>query len=256
MLSIALLLALVAPPQTAPGAGSTDVQRFLQGVEAYRRGDPATAESLWRALVESDGDALDPAVICYDLGNAAFRLDRPLEAAGWYTAALRLEPRHGDAWANLELARERAGLDPADRGDLVDTLRRLAWALTRGELEWTLIALAGALLAVLGVEAFRGGVALRRSAWVLAVAIALLTGLWAWRAAAREQAPMFVTRTEGAELRSEPRGDSAVVGRAEPAEIVERLDGLPGWERVRATGGQVGWVQADTLLTLPSRGTR
>lgn len=256
MLGVVLLLAFGAPLQVAPVEASSDVGRFEQGVAAYRRGDHATAEILWRQLVEADGDALDPALLCYDLGNAAFRLERPLEAAGWYTAALRLEPRNPDAWANLELARERAGLDPADRGDLVDTLRRLAWALTRAELEWLLVGLAGALLAVLLVEALRGGVTLRRLAWVLAASIALLAGLWAWRAASREQAPMFVTLSAGAELRSEPRGDAAVVGRAEPAEIVERLDGLPGWERVRATGGQVGWVQADGLLSLPSRGGR
>lgn len=255
MLFAATLLSLVLAtpsPQAEVSAPAPALQAFQQGVEAYRRGDYASAESLWRRLFERDDEAIDPAVLRYDLGNAAFRLGRPLEAAGWYTAALRLAPRDADAWANLELARERAGLDPADRGDLVDTLRRLGTALTLAELEWTLVVLAAALLAVLLAEAFRGGLALRRVAWGLAALVLLVALLWAGRLLGRDHAPQFVVEPGGAALRSEPRADATAVGRAEAAAIVETLDGMPGWTRVRADGGLVGWVEEDALLVLPA----
>lgn len=246
---------LSSVPVQAVAAG--DMSLFQQGVEAYRRGDHHSAESLWRRLVDTGSETIDPAVLYYDLGNAAFRLERPLEAAGWYTAALRLAPRHADAWTNLELARERAGLDPADRGDLVDTLKRLGSALTLAELEWTLVVLAAALLAVLLVEAFRGGLALRRTAWGLGAVALCLALLWVARIASREHAPLFVTETGGAALRSEPRTDAATVGRIDPADVVECLDGMPGWLRVHADGGRVGWVEEGSLLVLPaSRATR
>jgi len=251
--SVLLALTLAAPPARSDVAAPfPSVETFQQGVEAYRRGDYNTAESLWRRLVERGDEEIDPAQLYYDLGNAVFRLERPLEAAGWYAAALRLTPRDADAWANLELARERAGLDPADRGDLLDTLGRLATALTLAELEWALVALAGALLAVLLVEALRGGVVLRRLAWVLGAACLLLGLLWLGRIALRDHAPQFVIEPGGAALRSEPRADAATVGRAEPAEVVESLDGMPGWVRVRADAGQIGWVEEGSLLVLPA----
>jgi len=249
--ALAVLALGVAPGQVTEPIAKSDLALFQQGVEAYRRGDHHTAESLWRRLFDTGSDTIAPAVLYYDLGNAAFRLERPLEAAGWYTAALQLAPRHADAWANLELARERAGLDPADRGDLVDTLRRLGSALTLVELEWTLVALAAVLLAVLLVEALRGGLVLRRTAWVLGAVALLGAALWFGRTVSRERAPLFVTETGGVALRSEPRTDAATVGRVDPAKVVECLDGMPGWLRVQADG-QVGWVEEASILVLPS----
>lgn len=260
MLATLLLsaLALVAAPAQSVDAGPTATApasapqaTFEQGVDAYRRGDYRTAQTLWRRLLDAHDDTLDPAALDYDLGNAAFRLERPLEAAGWYTAALRRSPRHAEAWSNLELARERAGLDPADRGDLADTLRRLGSALTLAELEWTLVALAAALLVVLLVEALRGGVVLRRTAWGLGALALLLACLWGWRLAGREQAPLFVTEPGGVDLRSEPRDGAAAVGHAQPADVVEALDSLPGWRRVRDGSGEVGWVEESAVLDLP-----
>jgi len=245
-------LALASLPAQAEAASATPQPLFQQGVQAYRRGDYTSAQSLWQRMVDTGEVSIDRSVLYYDLGNVAFRLERPLEAAGWYTASLRLQPRRADAWTNLELARERAGLDPADRGDLSDTLRRLASALTLAELEWVLVALAGALLVVLLVEAFRGGGALRRTAWVLGAAAVLLASLWAWRVASLQHAPLFVTEPGGVDLRSEPRADAATVGHAQPAAVVEALDGMPGWTRVRDRSGEVGWIEQGSLLVLPA----
>ena len=246
----ALALALCAQAPAAPGPQPA-VERFQAGVEAFRAGDPAAASSLWRGLLEEDGGELDPALLCYDLGNAAFRADRALEAVGWYTAALRFAPRDDAAWVNLELARQRAGLDPADRGDLVDTLHRLGTAVTLAELEWALLGVAVLLLAAILAEAWVGGIALRRAAWSLGAVAVLGAALWTWRLASEQDASAFVMQSDGAVLRSEPRIDAAAVGRAEAAEIVERVDALPGWVRVRTAEDVFGWTEDGGILELP-----
>jgi hypothetical protein len=244
--ALALLLCAQTSPAPQPAA-----ERFQAGVEAFRAGDHQAASSLWRGVLEEHGAALDPGLLCYDLGNAAYRAGRVLESVGWYTASLRYDPRSSAAWANLELARQRAGLEPADRGDLGDTLRRLGTALTIAEIEWTLVALAALLCAAILAEAWFGGLALRRLAWTFAVAALSFAGLWTWRLARESGPSAFVTQAEGAVLRSEPRVDAAAVGRADAAEIVERLDELPGWVRVRSAENVHGWTEATAVLDLP-----
>ena len=130
-----VLLALAALAPRASSADDGALTRYAQGVQAYREGDAATAANVWRRLYASGAPGLDPAALAYDLGNACFRLGRPLEAALWFEESVRRAPRDADAWANLELAREKAGLDPADRGDLSDTLSRLVHSATLAEAE-------------------------------------------------------------------------------------------------------------------------
>ncbi len=99
-----------------------------EAVAAYRAGDLDTARSLWLELLEAEPRVVRGAErgrVLFNLGNLALRAQADLEAVGWYTASLRLRPRDADTWANLEFARLGTGLEPADRGDLKDTLARL-----------------------------------------------------------------------------------------------------------------------------------
>ena len=52
-----------------------------------------------------------------------------MRAVAAYTAAVEAMPRSQTAWDNLELARSRAGLDPADKGDFAATVKRLVMVL-------------------------------------------------------------------------------------------------------------------------------
>lgn len=252
-LLIVTALALFVAPRPArafdDGAESA-ARRFEAAVQAYRQGDYETAANLWKALLVEPGHGIDRSALTYDLGNAAWRRERPLEAAGWYTATVRETPRDRDAWANLELARERAGLEPADRGDLSSTLRRLVGALTLAEAEWLVLVLALALASVLVLEAFLGGALLKRSAWCGAALLVLACVPWGWRLAGQDADPAFVTAAGGASLRAEPRAEATAVGRADAGSLVERVDAVPGWVRVRAPDGGRGWVAEDELLAL------
>ncbi len=224
---------------------------FEQGVEAYRSGAYAEARERWRATLREDLGRLERSRVYYDLGNAAWRLDEPLEAVACYTAAVRLDPRHGDSWRNLELARAKAGLPPADPGDLGATLERALGSLFPGERRCLAL---GALLAwalVLGLEMRRGGAVLRRLA-LAGAALALLACVpWVHDRLRRERsAPVLVVQAGPVPLRSEPLEDRAPIGELAPLEELERVDSLPGWVRVERSGGLRGWVREETLFPL------
>jgi tetratricopeptide (TPR) repeat protein len=245
-----LLLALCAAPARGDDQQSEARTRYAQGVAAYREGDPTTAANVWRRLYAGGAPDLDPAALAYNLGNAAFRLGNPLEAAAWYGASVRWAPRDGEAWTNLELARERAGLEPADRGDLAATTRRLVFALNLAEAERAVLIASLLLAAALAAQAWWGGAGLRRLTLGLAVATALCCVPWLAHLARDEQGNLVVIESGGAELRSEPRADATAVGRVQPGDAVQQQDELPGWVRVRAGDDLTGWLRADSVLDL------
>ncbi len=233
-------------------AASRPEPRDATAVAAYRAGDLAAAREGWLAVLAAEprveGD--ERARILYDLGNLAFREEHTAEAVGWFTASLRLRPRDADTWTNLERARRAAELEPADRGDLGATVRRLLTAFTRSESHWlTLIGLVG-FGAALAFEALRGG---RTARWLvlggagfaaLCAAPALHT---AWT---RVDHPALVVEDGKALVRSEPRNDAAVVGEAALGTEVETIDALPGWAKVRLGDGTEGWVGERAVFAL------
>jgi tetratricopeptide (TPR) repeat protein len=236
-------LALLAPALAAP---QTSYERALA---AYQSADYAEARELWLAALEEAGEgAPSRAAVLYDLGNVAYRQKKPLEAAGWYTASLKLEPRNEDAWHNLELARREAGLEPADRGDLSATTKRLLTMLTVRESEQLALAVGAALALALIWEALRGGAAAKWTSAALALLLLAALAPWTYQMLTRRDA-LFVVQPEGAPLRSEPRAQAAVIDRLLAASEVERVDALPGWVRVKK-GDTVGWIESDAALPL------
>jgi len=229
-------------------AAGSSAERAL---EAYRSGSHELAHELWRLELDAGVSAsIGPAAALRNLGNAAFRLRRPLEAAAWYTAALRLAPRDATLWHNLEFVRREAGLEPADRGDLTATGKRFASAWTQPECERALLALLVALAIVLAWEALRGGALPRACALALLALIALAAVPWTWQLRHAERDTLFVVQPEGAALLSEPRSEAALVARLSPASEVERTDALPGWWRIRTAEGATGWIADSGAIAL------
>jgi tetratricopeptide (TPR) repeat protein len=239
---LALLVLVLLPAARAAEADA---------VAAYRAGDLATARAAWLAALErADVQGAERARVLYDLGNVAWREGHKLEAVGWYTASLRLRPRDADTWANLEHARREAGLDPADRGDLGATLRRLASAWDGAEAR--LLALLGLALwaAALAFEALRGGRTARWVALLAFLAAAVLSVPWLHGALTTVQDPVLLVEETKALVRSEPRADAAVVAEVAAGSEVERLDALPGWVKLAAPDGTEGWVAAGSVFAL------
>ena len=219
------------------------------GEVAYRAGDYTSAHAHWTGALAGATDAAIRGDLLHNLGNAAFRQGKHLEAVARYTAAIEQSPRQADTWANLELARSKAGLDVADRGDLAATTRRLVTILRLPELEAvTFCALALFGLALL-LEALRGG-RLPKVLGVLFLGLALgLASLHTWRAQSSSEQRSMVTASGGVALRSEPDLDLPIILRVDGGDLVERRDQLPGWLRVRS-GGTLGWIEAQNVLAI------
>ncbi len=254
VLLVAVLLACaLAPAASARADELTPAAAFDAGVAAYRDGDIEGARALWLRCLESavpaqELPADERARVLRNLGNAAFRLERPLEAAAWYERALALAPRDGALLADLELARREADLEPMFRGDLSSTGRRVLGFVTPAEsLRVGLCATALCALVLL-LEALRGG-----RAWGAAAAVALACTVlawspYAWHATRREGPRAHVIAPGGAPLRAEPSAARELVGRLDAGKSAWWLDELPGWVRVEAEDGLVGWVPADAVL--------
>ncbi len=246
-----LCVLLLGAPLFAATVNRTQVD--ADATEAYRREDYAGAAANWRQLLETEAEPVagaERARICYNLGNASARLEEWGDAVGWYTAALRLRPRDADSWANLEHARLEAGLEPADRGDLSSTLRRILGAFTAGESRW--LALFGLLplaICLLG-EALRGGRFWRFSS-VMAVPLwflCMMPLLWSLWTATPD--PELIIKSGGVSLRAEPRNSATELDRIEAGLVLERRDELPGWIKLRHPDGRDGWIRAGASFSL------
>ena len=245
--------ALVSMPEQAFTPAEVAVAQaalFDDAVRAYRAGDLASARALFEALLTNNLAPEARGPVLYNLGNLHYREGRFAFAVAALTGAVEALPRSSDAWENLELARAKAGLDPADRGDLAATAERVVGMARPGELElvgWVLLALL-ALLA--GLELFRGGAGLR-AGLALVLLLLVLDLAWLAHASARASAPSVVV-VESSELFAEPNADHALGRRAtlgERIEVLERL-GAPGargtWVKV-ATGEGTGWLQESAV---------
>jgi tetratricopeptide (TPR) repeat protein len=163
LISCAMLLGLAQPAAANP---------FDEAVAAYRAGDLVSSAALFEGLLDDVESRTARGPIFYNLGNIHFRQGEFMRAVAAYTAAVEAMPRSQTAWDNLELARSRAGLDPADKGDFAATVKRLVMVLSPAELAWIGWGLIGLLAIGLLVEMLRGGPGLRALIGVVLVLIA------------------------------------------------------------------------------------
>lgn len=254
--SVFLLVCLAAMGARGQDAGGDPLaaQAFGDGVDAYRAGDLESARALFSELLEQALPPKDRGIVLFNLGNIEFRTEGFLKAVAYYTAATRSLGRDSDLWHNLELARSRAGLDPADNGDLAATVKALLALPSSLQLEsagWLLLLLFGLALAA---EIYWGG----RLPKVLALLIALVLlgdlGLLHQRSQAVWESPAMVIAPGGASLGSEPRADLRTGAELPPGEVVGVVDhlGKPGqagaWVKVSSEQG-TGWLKESETLS-------
>jgi len=249
-LAAVLVVLLPVPAPAATPAPRALLERAAAAAEAGRWQD---AERDLRAVVEQG--VHDPEA-WYDLGTVLAHEGKYGEAVLALRRALRLDPRHEDARANLEWVRGRLAdtSEGADGGREI-LARWLALLPERGTLaaaitlEW--IGTALLLVGLLGGRRRGGGrrraPALRRAGiTVLVLAVLLATpplGL-AWLRATDRSA---VVLAERAEARSGPGPDNPVLFTVHEGLEVELGRARGDWVYVRVPGGPAGWLPRDAV---------
>lgn len=222
------------------------------GVDAYRRGDWAAAQeawlSEWKRPELSDGAR---ARLAYNLGNAAYRAGATPRAGVWYELSLVHGPGDADARANLDHVRTSLGLQPLDRGDLSGTFLIAASSLRAAR--WRLVAF---VLLGLGAALWLCASPSRSRAWRVGAMACFFGVLLALAAAAwgdhrEDPARAWLVAQGRSEVRSEPRDAAVAVGDAGVLERVVVLDALPGWTKVRTSGGLEGWMRSEAVFAPP-----
>ncbi len=119
---IALLLFLVTILHSQP-VNSQNNDLFSQGVAFYSEGRYDEAIDSWKKLY---GDGIVTVELCYNLGNASYKVSDISGAILWYERARRIAPLDENILHNLELTRERT----VDRFDEIPELFLTRWFKT------------------------------------------------------------------------------------------------------------------------------
>jgi uncharacterized protein YraI len=183
----------------------------------------------------------------YNLGNAYYRAGHTGRAVLAYERALRLEPGHEDATANLEFVRETLADRQSRVGDgaLAGFAHRIYGRVGSGVLVM-LASVSHALLAiVLIVAILRGGFA----PWALRLAIVLAIVLVCAAGAAASKTYVARTIVEGVVLapevgvRTGPGDDFVLEFRLHEGTKVRLWEERAGWLRVSVSGTDLeGWL--------------
>lgn len=234
----AVVVALFALGATALYAQDGDADPFRTGIEAYVRGDYATAaESFETHLRHAPADA----AAWYNLGNAHHGTGDVGRAVWAWRRALELEPRNGAARRNLRLAAGVTAFDGAPP----------RFGLTAGE--------AGLLLALCwwlgaGALALRWLRAGRSGRAITMAAVAGAAAVLGLGAASLLRPPAAVALHDSTPLLAGPaiRSDTVAVV---PAGTPVRIVGREGpWLRVRTSDRAEGWGSPDRFAEITPAG--
>ncbi len=241
-LTLAALVATGGPGLVA--ADDPDVT-FTGGNRAFQDGRFDDAYDVYRSLFNA---GLVSEELFLNLGNAAYRLNQPGEAALWYRRAIVLEPRFAEARQNLQVVRNKTGYHEFDLRGVDAWLARLS----PGELVailsaglWTALILLAASLVFRRLRDWRpllyltGGLA-------LTTAIAAAWGLHRQDSQLDADDLAVVTGNDAAAL-SGPLPDAEKVVDLPAGSELQILQRRGPWTYVAIPQDLRGWVRSEDL---------
>jgi tetratricopeptide (TPR) repeat protein len=249
-LTLALALAAAAPPDDAAA------RDFAAANDKVLKGEFAEAGRLYDALLERGVVNAD---VYYNRGNAWAGQGRPVDAVVAYERALRLDPAHEDARANLEALRARLAkgvpgpeVEPGAEAAvaLADVLRPLLAPFPPGPFAWAVV---GAELLLAGALWVLRRRPTRRGPWVGAAVVGGLALLLSGAITAGHQVvraePLAVARSKS-ELRQGPDARFGAAGWVAPGARVRVVEADGAWRKVQQQDGTSGWVSGEALEPL------
>ena len=241
-------LAFPAPSDPVPVDGLE-----TRAEQAYRTGQYDLAVTLWQDRLNELGEVRGTSDLrgglCYNIGNALYRAERPMEALAWYHAAHRHWPRHPDLRANLDFVRGELGLEPIQGDGLGATWMGWMRSWTPAESGWLAWWGIGILAFALAWEALRGGRWPRRAVWIAAAVALVLWMPWLRTFWVSPDPTAMIVAERGASGRSEPRTSARSLVGLEAAETVYPMDAWQDWVKVRTREGKEVWVGSEKVLS-------
>ena len=231
-------------PRPAPvGIVAPSADPFQTAGAAYEAGRYADAQAGWERLGAEQGLT---AALCYNLGNASFRLGHRGLAIVWYERARRLAPRDEDIRYNLAVMRSAlqdespSGWETADR------------VLPPTELAWVLAALLWVLGCGCGWALWNDWEWPRWRRLVLwGVPVLVVIAIWLGLRTQDLAAAWSVTVQPTVEVRSGP-GDQFAVGFTIPEGTRALiLNQRPGWIELGVPAKSLkGWAPSDSVVKI------
>ncbi len=221
---------------------------------SYEAGRYQEAAQAW--LESGPYDQLSADVL-YNIGDAAYRLGAPGEAALYWRRALLRDPSHAESRQNLRFFERKFGSITFERPEHQYKLARLRLQT------WKNLAWGGVWLAVVGALTFPATRAMSR--WRIAAVVGLaiapilaVAGFWGWRlypddarfAAPTEQAVVVADR---AIVRTDAARNAPEVIEAPAGSLCRVLARRGSWTYVALTNDTRGWLPAERIEFLVPR---
>lgn len=223
---------------------------------AYSHEQYRDAADMYRQLLQENGPSAD---VYYNLGNALYRSDDISGAVLSYERALRINPRHEDARANLDFVNSRLQDKPENNNSFFTTLHHsVVTSATANTWAWLALAAFIVLCGAAAIYIFAGNVRLRKAGFFGGL-VMLVVSLYFFVVAA-DAASHVTDRSEGIVTAAstmlnsaprQPRQTEKVVPLHEGTKV-EIIDSIatpddpvsPRYYKVRINGSSPAWLRA------------
>ncbi len=241
------ILILTLFPQNLMAAEAAEIDKVAP-VEAYASSDYAEAAKLWLAAAPYEDLSAD---ILYNIGNAAYRMGAPGEAALYYRRALSRQATHQEAQQNLRFIERKYGSITFVRPDYQYMIGGFSLSTYQSVL-WT-----GTWLGVISLLIF--GATYRGSRWRIAGLCGLILGPILMSAGAlgsyyypndAKFAPLAkqgVIVGENVVLHSDAARTSPEIIDAPPGSLAEIISTRGRWSYISFATQTRGWVLSEFI---------
>ncbi len=238
-----LLMVLVALSLALPLAAAADREREYQEADrAYREARFQAAYDGYARLL--DADAANGHLL-YNLGNAAFKLNRIGAAILYYEKARVLLPRDADLAFNLGHAREQIRDVIPEQESFVGTAFFWLGSLTAAELFWCLAVINLLFWGILAARVFL------QTEWTHSLLYPLLA-LWLlagvsfglkWHQVRTDDRAVILQAEVS--VFAGPDSRDTVLFKIHEGTVVRRERSEEGWSLIRLPDGKRGWLRAE-----------
>jgi hypothetical protein len=223
---------------------------FTQGVELFSQGNTQEALDQWMTIYNQ---GFRSAALCYNIGNAQFKLSNIPEAILFYERGLLLKPGDEDINYNLGIARTFV----VDRFDEIPELFFVRWynlvSLSLSSDKWAITSMATfiSFLILISIFIYSSGYRLKIISFWCALGLFLLSSLsFAFSFRNRElvyNSGKAIIMSSVVNGKSSPDNSGTDLFVLHEGTKVTIEDELGNWVEVRLSDGNKGWVGADCL---------